>query len=177
MIICIDFDGTVLTDSFPYYGKDIGAIPVLKALVKNGHKIILYTIRSHREVKYSRGSNLPKPMDTLSLAIEWFEKNGIDLYGVNTYPDQKDWTYSPKAFAHYYIDDRNIGCPLINTLDSRPFVNWKLITNMLLEKNLITKKDSDQCRDYWSKMIDTYINHYKVDEYCSFYKELSKHLL
>ena len=48
---------------------------------------------------------------------------------------------------------------------------------MLLEKNLITKKDSDQCRDYWSKMIDTYINHYKVDEYCSFYKELSKHLL
>ena len=177
MIICVDFDGTVLTDAFPYYGKDIGAIPVLKSLIKNGHQIILYTIRSHREVKFSRGIELPKAMDTLSMAIEWFEKNGIELYGVNTYPDQDSWTGSPKAFAHYYIDDRNIGSPLIKKPNERPFINWNIMTNMLLERGLITKSDSDQCRDYWNKMINMHLENKTTNEYYEFYKGLSKYLL
>ena len=177
MIICVDFDGTVLTDDFPHYGKDIGAIPVLKSLVKNGHKIILYTIRSHREVNFTRGMKLTKPMDTLDMAIEWFEKNGIELHGVNTEPDQKAWTDSNKAFAHYYIDDRNIGCPLVKELSSRPFVNWNIITNMLLEKGLITKSDSDNCRDSWNKMVQTRLDYSKSEIDYNFYEQLSKYLL
>lgn len=47
MIIAVDFDGTCVTHEFPEVGKDIGAVPVLKELVKKGHKIILYTMRSH----------------------------------------------------------------------------------------------------------------------------------
>ena len=47
MIIAVDFDGTCVTHEFPEVGRDIGAVPVLKELVEKGHKIILYTMRSH----------------------------------------------------------------------------------------------------------------------------------
>lgn len=47
MIIAVDFDGTCVAHEFPKVGKDIGAAPILKKLVEKGHKIILYTMRSH----------------------------------------------------------------------------------------------------------------------------------
>ena len=46
MIIAIDFDGTCVTHEYPYIGKDIGAVPVLQRLVKAGHELILWTMRS-----------------------------------------------------------------------------------------------------------------------------------
>ena len=46
MIIAIDFDGTVVTHEFPRISKDIGSISVLKELIKAGHKLILWTMRS-----------------------------------------------------------------------------------------------------------------------------------
>ena len=46
MIIAVDFDGTCVSHEYPKVGKDIGAVPVLKALVEIGHKIILNTMRS-----------------------------------------------------------------------------------------------------------------------------------
>ena len=39
MIIAIDFDGTCVYHDYPYVGKDIGAVPVLKELVAAGHKL------------------------------------------------------------------------------------------------------------------------------------------
>ena len=44
--ICIDFDGTCVSHEFPEVGYDIGAAPVLKELVSNGHRLILFTMRS-----------------------------------------------------------------------------------------------------------------------------------
>ena len=49
MDILIDFDGTVVTHDFPAVGKDIGSVPVLKRLVDNGHRLILFTMRSDVE--------------------------------------------------------------------------------------------------------------------------------
>ena len=46
MDIVIDFDGTVVTHDFPKVGNDIGAVPVLKELIANGHRLILFTMRS-----------------------------------------------------------------------------------------------------------------------------------
>lgn len=43
LTIAVDFDGTCVTHDYPAVRKDIGAIPVLKALVEAGHKLILYT--------------------------------------------------------------------------------------------------------------------------------------
>ena len=50
MIINIDFDATCVTHDYPNVGKDIGAIPVLKLLVTEGHKLILFTMRDKKEL-------------------------------------------------------------------------------------------------------------------------------
>ena len=93
MIIAVDFDGTCVTHEFPEVGRDIGAVPVLKGLVEKGHKIILYTMRSHPD-KNNQGKTLSGIVsnDTLQDAIDWFKKNGIPLWGINENPKQKEWT-------------------------------------------------------------------------------------
>jgi conserved hypothetical protein len=48
MIIAVDFDGTCVTHEFPRVGEEIGAAEVLKELTDKGHKIILFTMRSHQ---------------------------------------------------------------------------------------------------------------------------------
>lgn len=113
MIIGLDFDGTVVTHEYPRIGKDIGAIPVLKDLVSRGHKIVLNTMRSGKE---------------LEEAVGWFKENDIPLYGINSTPGQRGWTSSPKVHAHLYIDDCGYGIPLTTTdLSSRPYVDWSKI--------------------------------------------------
>ena len=126
-IICIDFDGTCVTHEFPDVGKDIGAVPVLKKLVKAGHQLILYTMRSEK--------------NTLDDATHWFANNDIPLYGINENPEQKSWTLSPKPFAHLYIDDSALGAPLKydypGFILNRPFIDWEKVENVLLEQGFI----------------------------------------
>lgn len=124
MIIAIDFDGTCVTHDFPKVGKDIGAVPVLKALAEANHQLILWTMRSDNRVD---GSNY------LQDAVDWFEANNIPLYGIQRNPTQDEWTSSPKAYAQLYIDDAALGCPLKvdNTLSDRPFVDWEKVRRML----------------------------------------------
>jgi hypothetical protein len=119
MIIAVDFDGTCVTHDYPNIGKDIGAVPVLKELVENGHKIILYTMRWDKELKE---------------AVQWFESNDIPLFGINENLTQRKWTKSPKIYAHLYIDDAALGVPLIldEGMSNRPFVDWKAV-NVLLQ--------------------------------------------
>ena len=115
MIFAIDFDGTCVTHEYPEVGRDIGAAPVLKQFVKDGHQLVLFTMRSGKE---------------LQDAVDWFQKNEIPLYGVNTNPTQKEWTESPKAYAHVYIDDAAWGCPLVfppSLMNERPYVDWRVI--------------------------------------------------
>lgn len=124
MIIAIDFDGTCVTHAFPKIGKDIGAIPVLKSLVDNGHKLILYTMRDGV---------------TLGEAKIWFIENEIPLYAVNDNPTQYKWTTSRKVYAHLYIDDAALGIPLKYdaNLSDRPFVDWEKTEQLLKEKGFI----------------------------------------
>jgi hypothetical protein len=129
MIIAVDFDGTCVTHEYPRVGKDIGAVPVLKKLTDSGNKLVLNTMRSG---------------DELADAIQWFIDNDIPLYGVNENPDQKSWTASPKVYAHIYIDDAALGCPLVfdHGLSSRPFVNWTAVDEFLkrgVEEEIIYK--------------------------------------
>lgn len=122
MFIAIDFDGTCVTHDYPKVGKDIGAVPVLKKLTDSGHKLILNTMRSGKE---------------LDDAVQWFIDNDIPLCGVNENPTQKSWTASPKVYAHLYIDDAALGCPLMfdHAVSNRPFVNWKLV-DQYIDRNL-----------------------------------------
>ena len=120
MIIAVDFDGTCVTHEYPRVGKDIGAVPVLKKLTNSGHKLVLNTMRSG---------------DELADAIQWFIDNDIPLYGVNENPTQKEWTASPKVYAHIYIDDCAFGCPLKMdpAIGDKPFVDWIAVEKNLME--------------------------------------------
>lgn len=124
MVFCIDFDGTCTTHDYPRIGKDIGAIPALKALVESGHKLILYTMRDSVQ---------------LDEAVNWFKENEITLYGIQINPTQIHWTSSNKCFANIYIDDAALGCPILENpeLSDRPFVDWLKVEEMLKDRNLI----------------------------------------
>ena len=132
MIIAIDFDGTCVTHEYPEIGRDLGATTTLKTLVDNGHKLILLTMRSGK---------------TLEDAKHWFEEKGIILYGVNENPSQKRWTESPKVYANLYIDDANLGTPLIkNSIASdRPYVDWKLVLIDLYNRGCILDENVSSC--------------------------------
>ena len=132
MTIAIDFDGTCVTHEYPEIGRDLGATTTLKTLVDNGHKLILLTMRSGK---------------TLENAKHWFEERGIILYGVNENPSQKRWTESPKVYANLYIDDANLGTPLIkNSIASdRPYVDWKLVLIDLYNRGCILDENVSVC--------------------------------
>ncbi len=138
MNILIDFDGTVVTHEFPKIGKDVGAVPILKELVNRGHNLILFTMRSN-----FKGDNGPlghKGNGTyLTDAINWFKEREIPLYGINTNPQQKYWTASPKAYGDLIIDDTCLNIPLIYNKDisDKPFVDWKIIRELLIEKEIL----------------------------------------
>lgn len=139
MDICIDFDGTCVSHEFPQIGKDIGAIPILKELVDAGHKLILFTMRSDRKKKKKvDGETVIVEENFLSDALKWFDDNNIELYGVQKNPKQRFWTSSPKAYGHLYIDDANLGCPLIIPAEGRPYVDWSKVREELVEKGLLS---------------------------------------
>lgn len=124
IVVNIDFDGTVVTHAYPLIGEDIGAIPILKRLVDNGHQLILFTMRSG---------------DKLDEAVNWFNKNQIPLYGIQKNPTQKMWTTSPKSYAELMIDDSALGCPLKfdGNLSDRMFVDWNSVEEILKTMKLI----------------------------------------
>lgn len=137
MIIAVDFDGTCVTHEFPKVGKDIGAVSVLKNMVERGHKLILFTMRSHKKEGVDDPNFPEKEMkfetDVLDDAINWFNKNDIPLWGINENPEQSSWTNSPKPYAHIYIDDTALGCPLIKGNHKKPYVHWDLVNIMLIQ--------------------------------------------
>lgn len=124
LFIAVDFDGTCVKHKYPEIGENVdGVLRVLKKLTDAGHKIILYTMRSGKELVFAKS---------------WFHFNEIPLYGINTNPTQLVWTNSPKAYAHIYIDDAALGCPLVQGKSGeRPWVDWDEIEKILVGRGLI----------------------------------------
>ncbi len=98
MKISVDFDGTIVEHRYPEIGKEmIFAFETLKALQKQGHLLILWTIRAGKE---------------LEEAVEFCRKNGVEFYAVNkNYPEEifEEGEVSRKINAEVFIDDRNVG--------------------------------------------------------------------
>ena len=117
-IIAVDFDGTCVDHRYPDVGPNAPlAVTVLSRLYSEGHQLILWTMRSGKE---------------LQDAVDWFASNGIGLYGVQRNPDQDSWTTSPKAYAQIYIDDAALGAPLINLAAfKRPVIDWEAVDRMI----------------------------------------------
>lgn len=117
-IIAVDFDGTCVEHEYPHIGLDVeGAVETLRALNKEGHRIILNTMRSGEK---------------LEAAVKWFKERKIELWGVNKNPEQGEWTSSPKVYAHLYIDDAALGCPIM-FIDGvrRHVVDWSKVRSLL----------------------------------------------
>ena len=122
-VIAIDFDGTCVTHDYPYMGSDIGAVPVLKELADAGYRLVLHTMRSGKLEKE---------------AVQWFKKNDIPLFGINSNPEQKSWTASPKVYADLYIDDAALGVPLTTSQTSvRPYIDWVKVREWLVNEGYL----------------------------------------
>jgi len=97
-IIAVDFDGTVVDDAYPKIGKPkLFAFDTLKQLVIQGHRLVLWTYRSGKE---------------LDEAVDFCKENGIEFYAVNSSFEGEvfDLTkQSRKIHADIFIDDRNLG--------------------------------------------------------------------
>lgn len=114
MKIAVDFDGTCVDHRYPDIGPEApGAVRTMLDLIHNGHQLILWTMRSG---------------EALDAAVEWFKRNDIDLFGVQSDPEQSGWTASPKCYAHIYIDDAAFGAPLVLLAGrKRPCIDWSIV--------------------------------------------------
>lgn len=99
MIIAVDFDGTIVTHAYPKIGREIpGAIPTLLRLQKDGHRLILWTVREG---------------ELLDEAIEYCRAKGLEFFAANEHyvvePLPQPTKACRKLAADIYIDDRNLG--------------------------------------------------------------------
>ncbi len=119
MVIAVDFDGTIVEDKYPDIGKEKRfAFLTLKTLQKEGHRLILWTYRSGRE---------------LDEAVAFCRKNGIEFYAVNrSYPEEEfdGPRMSRKIHADIFIDDRNLG----------GFIEWGKVWQMINNEPLNEEK-------------------------------------
>lgn len=116
MIILCDFDGTVIPKLLEIGTTDFdtGAKIVLKKLVEAGHKIVLWTCRNDEpDNPYNYINGEKRNPSSLQEAIDWFNNNGVPLYGINSFPGEKDagTGSSRKLLGDIIIDDTAIGTP------------------------------------------------------------------
>ena len=98
MIIAVDFDGTIVKHEYPKIGSPIPfAIETLLEIQKDGHKLILWTVR--------RGEHLQE-------AIDYCAERGLYFFAENeNYRGETEERseYSRKLKSDMFIDDRNLG--------------------------------------------------------------------
>lgn len=114
MTIAVDFDGTIVRHRYPEIGNEIPfAIQTLKMLAKEGHQIILWSVREG---------------DLLQEAVDWCRERGLEFYAVNKdFPEEdvtKNKHFSRKLKVELFIDDRNVG----------GLPDWGTIYRMIHEK-------------------------------------------
>ncbi len=123
MEIAIDFDGTIVEHAYPAIGAPVpNALHTMKRLKEAGHKIFIWTMRSGSELKE---------------AVDYVQSNGIMLDGINNNPEQYRWTRSPKCYAHLYVDDASLGCPLVEFENKRPYVDWHAVESWMEARKII----------------------------------------
>lgn len=124
LFIAVDFDGTLVEHAFPDIGRPVPmAFEWLRRFREYGVGLILWTMRSNSE----------REGPVLDEAVAECTRHGIEFDFVNEHP--QEWTDSPKAYAHLYIDDAALGCPLTpGVAGNRPMVDWRRAGAMALER-------------------------------------------
>lgn len=127
MTIAIDFDGTIVEHRYPKIGPEIPfATETLKMLIKDHHRLILWTVREG---------------ELLKEAVEWCRERGVEFYAVNQdYPEEekRDRGFSRKLKVDLFIDDRNLG----------GLPDWgdiyRMISNKLTYEDMYRETDSKE---------------------------------
>lgn len=128
MIIAVDFDGTIVEHRYPAIGKERPfATETLKKLIKDGHRLILWTVREGR---------------LLEEAVEFCRERGVEFYAVNRdYPEEekeRNNHFSRKLKADVWIDDRNVGgLPDWGTI-------YEMITNHLTYEDVFQEQAMEE---------------------------------
>lgn len=119
LIIGVDFDGTIVEHEYPEIGRPVPlALETLRECINLGARVILWTMRSG---------------DELQAAVDFLASHRVSLFGVNRNPET-DWSTSPKAYCHVYVDDAAFGCPLMKAVKTRrPVVDWSQVASALLD--------------------------------------------
>ena len=133
LVIAVDFNGTCVTYCYPEgTGEDIGAVPVLKRLIAEGHSLVL-TTGIEREGEFE----LPIVKDRWDDMLKWVEDNGLTFVGINRNPLEK--YRSKKLTADIYIDDHCLGIPTIFDPErsNGPFVDWDKCEQILEMMNVL----------------------------------------
>jgi hydroxymethylpyrimidine pyrophosphatase-like HAD family hydrolase len=128
LTIAIDFDGTIVEHKYPEIGKELPfATHTIKALQKKGHRLILWTYRTGKE---------------LEEALHFCKKHELEFYAVNkNYPEEKyNEQISRKILADLYIDDRNFG----------GMPSWTKIYRTLHPEETENNQTSEQ-KKWWKK--------------------------
>jgi hypothetical protein len=119
--VAVDFDGTISDHRYPDVGPEVpGAFRWLRTWQAAGAKLILWTMR---------GGDSEKEGPVLSEAVRFCRQGGVEFHSVNCNPGQESWSGSPKVYAHAYVDDTAIGCPLRPSprMGGRPCVDWEAV--------------------------------------------------
>ena len=136
MKIAVDFDGTIVEHKYPRIGKPVlFAFDALKELQKRGHKIILWTYRSGRQ---------------LQEAVDYCKENGIEFYAINKSFAEEQFendTTSRKIDADLFFDDRNL----------LGFPGWARVLQILHPEDF----DIDDQPLSWKDKITKFINELK----------------
>ncbi|MBQ5655847.1 MAG: hypothetical protein IIV14_00250 [Bacteroidaceae bacterium] len=139
MTIAVDFDGTIVRHEYPRIGKEIPfAIQTLKMLAKDGHRLILWTVREG---------------ELQEEAVNWCRERGVEFYAVNKdYPEEeqsKNNHYSRKLKADIWIDDRNVGgLPDWGTI-YRIITERKTYEEIMLNDVITEPKEQTKKRKWW----------------------------
>ena len=133
LVIAVDFNGTCVTYAYPdATGEDIGAVPVLKRLIKEGHSLVLMS-GIEREGEFE----LPIVKERWDDMMKWIEDNELTFVGINCNPLEK--YRSKKLTADIYIDDHCLGIPtkFDSSISDRPFVDWDGCEQLLEMMNVL----------------------------------------
>lgn len=142
-IVAVDFDGTLVTHEYPNIGTPLPyAFETLKKLREKGVRVFLWTMRGHPDLERFPHLDIRTgefiPHDTLQEAIDFCKKKGLEFDGINESPEQ--FSTSNKQYAHIYIDDSNLGVPLVAPRQ----VDWVRIIGYLLQYGLLTNEDVEE---------------------------------
>ena len=141
MTIAVDFDGTIVEHAYPAIGKERPfAIDTLKALIRDRHLLILWTVREGK---------------LLDDAVNWCKERGVEFYAINRdYPEEEkggNEHFSRKLKVDLWIDDRNIGgIPDWGTIYRiiKEGTTWERI---LIEENGLSHSEPPKRKHWWSR--------------------------